>query len=240
MAGLINYPDLDSKIDNLNSVLALMASSINNAMPVKPAATLSQLNGMSGSAYPDGTVAVLTATSGGLTQGALFTRIGTGWNLVSGTQCDATAFAASLASLTALYTMPGATFYNTVNGEFGIWQNASGGYRTIVDQAWKTIAYPGGVKGRSTGYALAYKIVPGGVVLRGGVQKSSGNFANGALLFTLPAEARPAAGTQAVVSGTSWSIANIQINADGTVKLYAIMNVNSPWFSLDGVFIPND
>jgi len=235
----ISYPDLTDLVDNLNGTLAVMAQSIANAKPVKVATTLTQLNGWTGAAYPEGTLAVVSTASSGMDRGAVFLRSGGVWIVASGIKLtDLATFITAIKGFTNVFTWAGQTFYDVASETFGIWNDDSASYRLLVDSSWVGIPYVSGTKERGFGYALAYKMVPGGVRLRGGVRNNSGNFKNGQLIAQLPDEARPSAGIQVNIPGATWSTANVQINSDGTVKIYGIMNVNSPWFSFDNVFIP--
>lgn len=138
------YPGPTDVIDDLEVTLQLVATSAENAFPVKTVATLSTLNGMTGTLYPDGTLAVLTAVDSGLNVGATFRRVGGKWVLSGGAQVSAVGtFTSALASFANLQSGIGSTFWDATALSSGMWTSTAGAYKSL---ATKTIVTGSGAQ----------------------------------------------------------------------------------------------
>lgn len=137
------YPDADTKIGNINTALAQMASSFNDGDSVVRVTTLAALNAIGQStAHPLGTLASLTAYNGGLASGATFVLTDTGsgvcWCLNSGNVSSMSAFISALSSNTHIGTVPGTSWRDGSTAQYGIWtgyrgqRDRLGGYETYV------------------------------------------------------------------------------------------------------------
>lgn len=133
----IAFPDVTDPIDDLNSILATMATSIVNGMPVQFASTLAQLNTWGGSgSYPAGQLAILAAADSGLDEGAQFIQSSTDlWYLTGNVHfTNLATFITALGTYTTLRTRPGGTFYDDATTAAGIWTNTTGSY-VIINNA---------------------------------------------------------------------------------------------------------
>lgn len=220
-----------------DTIINDIVGSIEENLPIRFAPSIAALNAMSGVLYPNGQLAVLTATSSGVNVGAVFVRASNAWRFISGTISNLTTFLASLSANVA--TTAGATFYDQGAAVTKVFTNGSGNAEIIIGgSTWTNIAQRSGYENFS-GSNLQYRLVPGGARLRGGVVRSNGKaIATGAQFATIPSVARPSALTRVPVTGSGGALANVSIESNGAVTLIAPIGKTSRWYSLDNVFLP--
>lgn len=237
----IYYPGPEDLLGDLSGQLATMAQSIANASKVLNVQSLAELNGKTGAMYPEGMLATLTEVSDGLDRIAVFLKSNNGfWMLVTGARLiNLETFAAAVNGYANIYTYAGTSFYDAASGLIGVWTSSTADYDIIQDRQWTGMGFTGGTEATNFGFTPAYKVVPGGVLLRGNVQRVGKNFNTGENVIVLPTEARPAASQRFTLTGASYALANVTVGADGYMTIYSMMNVKPRWFSLDGLLIPN-
>jgi hypothetical protein len=145
--GRISYPS-QGRIGKLSELFALLAGSVDAALPVKFVSTLAQLNGVGmTAAVPAGTLAVLTADDSGLAAGAQFALNPDGKWRLSGT-CTALnvdTFVTAITSLVNVRVLRGAQAWNAVTSSLLVFTSATGAYSAIT--VAKTIHGTGTVGG---------------------------------------------------------------------------------------------
>lgn len=119
-------------------------------------------------------------------------------------------------------------------GSWGPWVQTGG-----TPAAWTNIPLASGCVTAPQTYTPAYwSNGTGKVELRGGIGKSSGSFASGAVLFTLPTALRPSAIVRFAIAGNVSSAITennrIEITTDGVCTLYAGSG-DLTFISLDGL-----
>lgn len=128
--GRITYPS-SGRIGKLSELFAVLAGSVDAALPVKFAATLAELNsiGMTEST-PPGTLAVLTADDSGLAAGAEFVLTPDGkWKLHGSCYAlNVDTFVSALASRANVRVLPGALAWNGVTSSLAVFTSAGGAY----------------------------------------------------------------------------------------------------------------
>lgn len=242
VTGGIVTPDESDAIGAFTSWLQGMASSWAAANPVKNPANLTALNGMTGASYPDGIVAIVLGASNGLDSGSFWVRENGVWRILAGARVtDLATFTSFIAGNTNVATWASTMFFNVATAEVGVWIDSAGGQRLVLDRAWTDIGLTSGTENQVWGYDPRYKLLAGGTKLRGTIKRSgTSNFANGAILITLPAEARPTADCYFVVPGAGGTLGSIWVKVNGDIALRAAIGGTSSWYSFDNVFIPRD
>lgn len=144
------------------------------------------------------------------------------------------------------YTLAGATDVNLVgvtDGDTIVYDAATSKF---VPQSAATLPSWTNLTGYASG-VTSYQVQPqyrflaaDTVQLVGRFTKTSGTFANGATVFTLPAEARPAQIKYLIGAAnriaSHGDYARLQINPDGTVVVaWADSGYNPAWIGIDGV-----
>lgn len=216
-----------------------VTQSIEDKLPQRYVASIAALDAMSSTTlYPSGMTAVITAASSGLAAGAIFVRAGSQWRFTSGTVTALTTFVAALSSNVG--TVPGATFYDQGNAVSRIFTNTSGNSEILIGgSTWTNVSYASGYEQWGLEAPFGYRLVPGGVMLRGTIRRSNGKaIATGAQIATLPAVARPSYASRAIVGGVAAGVGQFTIGTNGAIVLYAAVNRTSHYYVFDGVFLP--
>lgn len=231
-----DIPD-DTVAAELDTIVASAVQSIEDNLPYRYAATIAALNAMTGTMYPNGMQATLTADDTGLKAGATFIRSGGKWLFNTGTTSSLSTFVAALTA--NIGTTQGASFYDIAGAVTRVFIDTAGGSQIVSGgSGWITIPYSTGYKNTLYGDVLGYLPVPGGVRLRGHIQRSNGKaIPAGTVIGNVPSAARPTNGQYFVASGVSAAIGNMLIQADGDIILGAPINRTSSWYSFDNVFL---
>ena len=233
---LFSVPD-DTASAEMDTLIADAVQSIEDNLPHRYAATITALNAMSGTMYPNGMIALLTADSSGVVAGSSFVRAGSKWLFNTGSTTDITTFVAALTGNVG--TMPGASFYDQASGTSRIFTNTTGNSEVLLGgSTWTNITYATGYKNTMYGDPLSYRLVPGGAQIRGHIMRSNGKaIAKGAIIGNIPSAARPSNGQFFVASAGGNGLGNMLIQADGDIYLQSPIERSSSWYSLDNVFL---
>lgn len=220
--------------------------SIEDNLPHRFVTSVANLDLMSGSMYPNGQIAVLTADSSGVKAGSQFTRAGGKWYFSSGTMANVATFIAALTS--NIGTQQGATFYDQTTSSARIFINTTGSsVVAAASSSWINIPLLSTTKKLWWMSSLAYKVTDTGAELRGQVYRKSGTFGYGESIILLPAAIRPTAGiVYMTLQGTANSLGNCEVGPtsgigkgnQGYVVLRWPVGRRSMWYSFDGVKIP--
>lgn len=132
--GRITYPS-SGRIGKLSELFALLAGSVDAALPVKFVDTLSELNGIGMTeSTPSGTVATLAADDSGLAAGAQFVLNPDGkWRLTgASTALNIDTFVSALASLPNVRVLRGAQVWNAVTSSLMVFTSTGGAYDDVT------------------------------------------------------------------------------------------------------------
>ncbi|MFD7236464.1 hypothetical protein ACFWAT_14300 [Streptomyces syringium] len=138
--------------------------------------------------------------------------------------------------------------YRDNNGALERWSTAASAWQPYpFDSGWQPLALAAGYGHPGHGMPAAWRRIGPTVMLRGriGPTKSGTTIANGATIFTLPAQARPAGGKEFAwasprdQSGKGPSVCRVEIQAGGSVRTYEFVELPQ-WISLDGVIYTTD
>lgn len=173
-AGLITWPD-SGPIGNLQDLFANLATSVNDALPLKGFATLAAMNAVT---YDEDTIAlgtwgVLTADDSGLSAPATFSLMGDGWHLVGTASAGSlSTFATALSSLTNVKTTPGAVVFNGTDSSVCAFVDDAGGFEVIASGSQQsgtgTIASaitPGSTTTETITFGTAFSATPSNVLV---------------------------------------------------------------------------
>lgn len=228
----------DSASYNFETLVNGAIQSIDDRLPHRYVASLTELNALTGAMHPNGQIAVLTATNGGLYAGALFVRAFNQWRFAVG---EAQNLATFVGNLTAnVKTMPGATIRDGATNTSQIFTTTTGNAEILIGgNSWTNISYPSGYSNPGFGYPLGYRLVPGGAQLRGTIKRTNGKaIAKGTTLSGLiPAPARPTSVVYPILAGTTDAVCHAEIKVTGDVLFKAMTNRASYWYGFDQVFI---
>lgn len=111
---------------------------------------------------------------------------------------------------------------------------------TVYKTGWTDLTYETGFGPHSFGRKPGWRRVADEIRLRGVATKTSGNFASGDTIATLPPGSRPAGAIHYfVVRGAGTSNLNIEVSTTGAIRVGSV-NGTTAWISLDGLRLDLD
>lgn len=237
-------PDDTADVE-LDTLIGDAVQSIEDNLPHRFAASISALGAMSGSIHPDGQIAVLTADSSGVREGAMFVRRNGAWHFMTGTIQTLSTFIGVLSS--NIKTQPGGVFYDEAADAAKVFTNNSGSAILLgSSDGWVTISQKSGYRHNlfagGPNYPFGYKLEPGGARLRGWIVRSNGLAIKDGMNFgLLPSDARPTGDVNVyslVLGGSEGGSGRVRFGPDGTIELMSVMGRSTAGYCFDGIFIP--
>lgn len=240
---LYSFPTIaDTATVNVPDSINGAVQGIEDQLPYRVVATMAELGATTGPTHPDGQLAVLKADDAGVLGGSYFLRKGGKWLFAGGHVADLTTFLALLSS--NIGTLPGAMVYDAATTSLRSFSSTTGSNSTIQEvggSTWIPIPQAAGYENISGGAPFAYRAVPGGVVLRGGIHRVGSSpipGATGSVIGNLPGGARPTYVAQGKGTGVNESNVVLRFNPDGNILVWAITLRTTDYIFLDGIFIP--